>query len=46
MEAHDRRKAGPTAPPYALYQKEAIYNNKNIAGIKGIPEKYLLQVEK
>lgn len=46
MEARDRRKAGPTAPPYALYQKEALYNNQNIAGIKGIPEKYLLKIEK
>ena len=30
----------------ALYQKEALYNNQNIAGIKGIPEKYLLKIEK
>ena len=42
MEQKDRRMAGPTAPAYALYQKEAIYNNENIAGLKGIPAKYLI----
>lgn len=40
MEQKDRRMAGPTAPAYALYQKEAIYNDENTAGLKGIPEKY------
>lgn len=42
MEQKDRRKAGPTAPAYALYQKEAFYNNHNIPGLKGIPDKYLI----
>ena len=42
MEQKDRRMAGPTAPAYALYQKEAFYNNDNIAGLKGIPAKYLI----
>lgn len=43
MEQKDRRKAGPTAPAYALYQKEAIYNNDNTAvGLQSIPEKYLI----
>ncbi|MDT3694110.1 MAG: tRNA pseudouridine(38-40) synthase TruA [Mucispirillum sp.] len=42
MEQKDRRMAGPTAPACALYQKEAIYNNDNIPGLKGIPAKYLL----
>ena len=36
----DRRSAGPTAPAYGLYQYAAYYNNDNIAGLKGIPEKY------
>ncbi len=40
ISAKDRKKAGPTAPPYGLYQKEAIYNDINIAGLKGIPEEY------
>lgn len=42
MEQKDRRMAGPTAPACALYQKEAIYNNDNIPGLKGIPAKYLV----
>lgn len=40
FNSKDRRCAGPTAHAYALYQKEAIYNNENIAGLMGIPEKY------
>lgn len=36
----DRRSAGPTAPAYALYQFGAYYNNDNISGLQGIPEKY------
>lgn len=42
LEQKDRRKAGPTAPAYALYQKEAFYNNHNVSGLKGIPENYLI----
>lgn len=42
IEAKDRRAAGPTAPPYALYQKEAIYGDKGVSGIEGIPAKYLV----
>ena len=42
LQQKDRRMAGPTAPACALYQKEAIYNNDNIPGLKGIPAKYLL----
>lgn len=44
MQLKDRRKAGPTAPAYALYQKEAIYNNQNISGLIGIPEKYTINL--
>ena len=40
FEKKDRRAAGPTAPAYGLYQYAAYYNNDNIAGLKGIPEKY------
>ena len=42
LNSKDRNTAGPTAPACALYQKEAIYNNDNIPGLKGIPVKYLV----
>lgn len=40
----DRRAAGPTAPAYALYQWGAYYNDNNTAGLKGIPEKYRVEI--
>lgn len=42
LKASDRREAGPTAPPYALYQKEAFYGSKK-PGIEGIPVKFRLE---
>lgn len=38
--ATDRRKAGPTAPPFGLYQKSAIYNDDGVQGLEGIPDRF------
>lgn len=40
LQKKDRRAAGPTAPAYGLYQWAAYYNDENIKGLAGIPEKY------
>lgn len=40
IKAADRRKAGPTAPPFGLYQKTAIYSNEGISGLEGIPNHF------
>lgn len=41
IHALDRRAAGPTASACGLYQKEAIYNDKGIPGLDGIPAEFL-----
>ena len=42
--AKNRLKAGKTALAYGLYQENVFYNNENIPGLKGIPEKFLIDV--
>lgn len=42
LESRDRRNAAETAPAYGLYQKAVYYNDNGIAGIRGIPEKFLV----
>lgn len=46
FQKKDRRAAGPTAPAYGLYQYAAYYNNENIPGLAGIPEKYKIDYNK
>ncbi len=36
LAALDRRKAGVTAPPHGLYQKEVFYGKSGLPGLKGI----------
>lgn len=43
LESKNRSKAGPTAPPYALYQKYVYYNKSNIPGLDGIPDNLLIK---